>query len=482
MTSYELFARRVGLVGITNAIVSLRGLILIPILTKTLGADGYGIWSQITVTVSLFALLCTLGLGYAIIRFLAPEKDKEKVSKDFSSIFATTSLIALAVSGLIFVISQPLAIAVFGGVAAAFYIKISALLIFLAAIDNVMICYFTGFQQIKKYSIFVISQTVGELALIAYLVLSGFGLLGAIISLLSVRALTSVIAFLWIKSDIRISKPSLSAVKSYLPFSLPVLPISLCYWLINLGDRYVIGYFMGASAVGIYSASYGLGSLLAFFYAPLSAILFPAIVKSYENNKIPEVKTYVKYSLKFFLMFAIPSFFGLSVLSKSLLATLATSDFVEAYMVVSIVALAILLFYCSSINTNILYLFKETKRVGIIFGASALINVIMNIALVPRIGIMGAAIATLVTFMVHLFVISRSSSKRLSYGMDFKFIGKSIIASIPMAFAVWKLSPYGAINILISIGIAAAIYFGILILLKGFTREEFRFLRGLFKA
>jgi O-antigen/teichoic acid export membrane protein len=481
MTPYGLFARRVGLAGITNAIVSLRALILIPILTKTLGADAYGIWSQITVTVSLFAPLCTLGLGYAVIRFLAPEKDRGKVSKDFSSIFATTSLIALAVSGLVFGLSQSLAIAVFGGIAAAFYIKISALLIFLAAIDNLMINYFTGFQQIRKYSIFLISQTVGEVALIAYLVVSGFGLLGAIIAVLSVRALTSIVGFLWIESDIRPSKPSLSAVKSYLPFSLPLVPTALSYWLVNLGDRYVIGYFMGASAVGIYSASYSLGSLLAFFYAPLPAVLLPAMVKSYENDKIPEVKTYLKYSLKFFLMFAIPSFFGLSILARSLLTTLATSDFVGGYMIVPVVAFATLLFYCSSINTSILNLFKETKRVGIIFGASAVINVIMNIALVPKMGIMGAAVATLVAFLVQLLAVSRTSSRRLPYGVDFKFIGKSVVASIPMAFAVWKLNPHGAVNILISIAIATAIYFGILILLKGFTRDEFRFLRGLLR-
>jgi O-antigen/teichoic acid export membrane protein len=481
MTPYGLFARRVGLAGVANAIVNLRGLILIPILTKTLGADGYGIWSQIAVTVSLLVPICTLGLGIAITRFLAPEKDKEKVGRDFSAILAVASLIALGLSGLVFALSQPLAISVFGGIAAAFYIRISALLIFLAAVDNIMISYFQGFQQIRRYSVFLISQTVGELALIAWLVLSGFGLLGAIVSLLSVRAVTSLIGLWWIRSDIRIPRPSLSAIRPYLSFSLPIVPTSLCYWLVNVGDRYVIGYFMGAGAVGIYSASYGLGSLLVFFYAPLSAILLPAMVQSYENNSIGEVKTYLKYSLKFFLMFAIPSFFGLSILSKSLLTTLATSDFVEAYMVVPIVALATLLFYCSSVNTNILYLFKETKRVGVIFGAAAAINVIMNIALVPRIGIIGAAIATLVTFVVQLSVISRSSSKRLSYGLDFKFVGKSVIASIPMTVAVWKLNPYGAVHILISIGIAAAIYFGVLILLRGFTREEFRFLRRLFK-
>jgi O-antigen/teichoic acid export membrane protein len=47
MTEYKLFAQRVGLVGITNLIFSLRGLILIPISTKTLGADAYGIRSEV---------------------------------------------------------------------------------------------------------------------------------------------------------------------------------------------------------------------------------------------------------------------------------------------------------------------------------------------------------------------------------------------------------------------------------------------------
>jgi len=423
-----------------------------------------------------------LGLSYATTRFLAPEKDKKKVSKHFSSILATTSLIALAVSVLLFILSKPLATAVFGGADATFYIQISALLVFLTAIDQIMLNYFVGFQQIRRYSIFLILQTVGEVALICYLVLSGFGLFGAIISLLIAGALTSVIGFLWIRADIKISKPSFSAIKPYLPYTLPLLPTILCYWFISLGDRYVIGYFMGASAVGIYSAAYGLGAVLAFFYVPLSAVLFPAMVKSYESNKIPEVKTYLSYSLKFFLLFAIPSFFGLSILSKSLLVTLATSEFAEAYMVVSIVALATLLFHCSSFNTYILNLFKETKKVGIVFGASALINVVLNISLVPLMGIVGAAIATLVTFMIHLFVVSKLSSKRLSYDIDFKFIGKSIAASIPMAFAVWKLNPCGTVNILVSIAIAAAIYFGILALLRGFTREEFKFLKGFFKT
>jgi O-antigen/teichoic acid export membrane protein len=482
MNPYKKYAKNVGLVSIANIISTLKGFILLPILTKALGAELYGTWALILVTISLLAPLCTLELGFAIVRFLGAEKDKEKISKGFSSIFIATSLIALATSILLFVFSKSLAIAIFGSIDATFYIQISASLIFLAAIDQIMLDYFRAFQQMERYAGISILQTIGELLLTAYLVLSGFGLFGVIISLLIVRFIVSARVFLWITSQIKIVTPSFSVVKHYLPFSLPILPTALCYWLINLGDRYVIGYFMDAHAVGVYSASYALGALLAFFYAPIPIALFPVITNLYKNNNIRELKTHLKYSLKFFLMFAIPSFFGLSILSKSLLTTLTTSEFIGGYMIISIVALATILFCCGDITQLILMLFKKTKTVGLIYGASASVNVVMNIILVPLLGIIGAAIATLITFIIHPLILANISFKYLSFDIDFKFILKSIISSFIMVFIVWKLNPVSALDILISIGVAAGVYFGVLILLKGFTREEYRFLRDIVRS
>lgn len=482
MDTYKKYFKNIGIISIANVISTLKGFILLPILTKGLGAELYGTFSLILVTVSLLAPLCTLELGYAIVRFLGHEKDKGKISKGVSSIFVVTSLIALAVSILLFIFSKPLAIAFFSSIDAEFYIKISASFIFLTAIDQIMIEYFIAFQQMEKYAAFGIFQTIGEVILTSYLVLSGYGLFGAIISLLVVRAFASIIGFLWITSDIKISTPSFSMAKSYLPFTLPILLSAFNYWFINLGDRYVIGYFMDAAAVGIYSASYGLGGLLAFFSAPISIALLPAITNLYENNKIQELKTHLKYSLKFLLMFSIPSFFGISILSKSILTTLTTSEFVGGYMIAAIIALATILFNCSSINSQVLILFKETKKFAVIYGISASINMILNLILVPMIGIIGAAIATLITFMVHLFVVSTISFKKMSYDIDFKFIMKSIISSVIMTFVVWELNPYGAVNILITIIIATGVYFGVLVLLRGFTKDEYEFLKDIVRS
>jgi O-antigen/teichoic acid export membrane protein len=482
MNSYKKFTKDVGLVGVAQLVSSLKGLILLPILTKTLGAESYGIWAQIQATVSLLMPLALLQLGFAMTRFLAAEKDKAKISKGFSSIFAASSFTAFALSLLIFILAEPLAVAVFGGAGAAYFVKLAALLVLLMTLDQVIIEYFMAFRQMERYAVFSILQTVGEVLLIGYLVLSGYGLFGAIISLLIVKVIVFAAGVLVVGREVRISKPSFAVVKSYLGFSLPLLPTMLCIWIVNLSDRYVIGYFMNIEAVGIYSVAYNLGSLVALFFAPIASVLLPAITNLYENDKIQELKTHLKYSLKFYLMFAIPSLFGLSILSKSILTTLTTPEFVSGYLIVSIIALATILFNSSSVSMNVVVLHKRTKLVGAIYAISASINMAMNIILVPMIGISGAAIATLVTFSIHLVAVSFISFRSFPFYIDLKFIIKSVISSGVMGLIILKLSPVDTINILISIGIATAVYFGILILLKGFTKEEYMFLKDIVRA
>lgn len=478
---YKKFTKDTILASIANVVLALRWLILLPILSVTLGTEAYGIWSQIQVTIPLLVLFSMMALGTAMTRFLAGETDKGKVSTGFFSILAIVSLISILFSVLVFVLAEPFAAAVFGGAEAASFVKLAAFLVLLTTIDEVVIYYFVAFRQMGKYSIFIIGQAVGEIALVAYLVFSGFGLYGAIAALLVIRALLFIIGFLVVRPQIRLSAPSFSVMKPYLAFSLPLLPAGLCWWILNLSDRYIIGYFLGVAAVGIYSAAYVLGTVVSLFYTPLATVLFPAITHFYENNRIEEVKTHLKYTFKFYLMFSIPSIFGLSILAKSLLTTLATGEFIVGFSIVPIIVLAEVFMGCGSIIMVVPLLLKRTRVIGLIDGVGAAINVGMNIILVPLMGILGAAISTLTIFMLRLITYSIISFKQLSFEVDWKFIIKSVIASLIMGAVVWALSPTGAINILISIVAGAIIYFATLILLRGFTRQEYEFLRDILR-
>ena len=438
MPEYKLFAQRVGLTGIVNIIVSLRGLILLPILTKTLGTDLYGVWTLILVTIYLLMPLGLLGLSTAMIRFFAGERDKNKIRQDFYAVFTLITLFSVLVASIFFAFSEPLAIAFFGGSSSITFVRLLSPIIIITTLDVICIEFFRAFQQMKKYAGLLILQQILEIIFISYAILSGYSLFGALLSLIVVRAFLLLLGFLIINSQIGIGRPNLnlSVLKPYLSFSLPLIPATISYLIVNLSDRYVIGYFLGVASVGIYSAAYNIGSIVGIF----------------------------------------------AVLSKSLLATLTTSEFLSAYLIVPIVALAVILFNCRSVFFDVLTLLKRTKIIGLIYGIAALLNLILNIILVPVIGILGAAISTLLTFFIFAVIVGILSFTEIPFEIDVKFILKSVIASVPMAFVVWKLNPYGAVDIVIAVGIAAVIYFGVLILLRGFTKDEYGFLRDFVKS
>jgi O-antigen/teichoic acid export membrane protein len=281
--------------------------------------------------------------------------------------------------------------------------------------------------------------------------------------------------------EIGVKIPDFSKLKPYLHYGLPLVPSTIFAWIAASSDRYVIVYFLGLAPVGIYSAAYNISQAAIFmFLAPISFVLVPTLSRLYDDNKMEEVKTHLSYSLKYFLMFAIPVTFGVSVLAKQILTIIATSEFVyTGSLVMPFVALSMVLSGFYSIIGTVLILVKKTKIYGLIWGMAALTNLSLNIVLVPYIGILGAAIATLISCAIASVITVRLSFRYLRFEIGLTFIIKSIVAAVIMALILWQLNPIGTLNVLISIGVGAVIYFIILILLKGIEREELGFIKSL---
>ena len=85
MNEYVQFVKRIGIVGIANILISLSGLIFIPIITKNFSTADYGVWAQVNTTIALVPNIVNLGLPYTMVRFLAAEKDKSKIKTSFYS-------------------------------------------------------------------------------------------------------------------------------------------------------------------------------------------------------------------------------------------------------------------------------------------------------------------------------------------------------------------------------------------------------------
>lgn len=458
----------------------MQGIILLPLLTKTLGAHGYGIWAQVQVTISLVLGFVGLGLPYAMTRFLPAKIDKEEIQEEFYSVFCPVFFATLVVSITLIVAAESIAGVFFGG--ATDVVRITGLIILVWSLGGVFLGFFRAFRQMKRHALFTIADTYGQIGLIAYLVLNGYGVLSIVIAVLAIRVVISIILFLLIKRQIGIRKPRFSRIKEYLNFGLPAIPLGLSLWVVAASDRYVIGYFLGATLVGVYSAGYGLGAVPIMFAGVLNFVLPPTLSKLYDDGKMDEVKTLLSYSLKYSLAIGIPFVFGAAVLAEPILRLFSTTEIAShGYLVVPLVALSSLFFSAYVVIAHVLVLVKKTKILGLTWIIVALINLGLNIVAVPHLGILGAALTTLLAYSLALGIISYYSFKEFRFNVDWHFVLKSLAASGVMTLVIWLMHPGSNLATIITVIGGAAVYGVSLLLLKEPRKEEISFFRGLLR-
>ena len=480
--SFKTFIKDVGIIAFTQILTSLGGFLLLPIITKTLGSYDYGTWSQISITVYLLSPLALMGLSMGAVRYLSSETDKEKIREGFFSITIFVMFTGFIVSMLVFLLSDLLAATIFKDPNTTDLIKAGSFLILLSAIDQIAIFYFRIFRYIKIFSYLILFQVFGKLVLIFIFLNMGLGLLGVISAVLVIEILLFIIAMSIVISQIGFAIPRFSYISDYLKYSAPLTPISLIKWITDSSDRYMVGYFLGLSSVGVYSASYAIGNLVNLFVMPIQMILFPELSKLFDNGDIDKVKTYLSYSMRYFLFIAIPAVFGLYVLSKPILNILTTSEFASGSIVIPIIALSGLLAGVFQIVINITLIVKKTTFNMYIQIVAALLNIVFNFVLIPSIGILGAAIATLISYILMVIACIHISFKHITFDLNFIFISKCVVASSIMSIVVLSLDTDNIIELLIVSGLGAVIYPLILLSIKGFSKNELNMVKELYRG
>jgi len=477
--SSQKFIRDVGIIGITQVLTNLGAFFLLPLITKTLGPYDYGIWAQISTTISLLSPLALLGLSMAFVRFLAAEKDIARIREGFYSIFMFVLCSGIIVSLTVFALSDFLAITVFSDVTTSYYIKAGSFLILLSTLDMISLFYFRIFRQIRTFSILTVFQAFGKLFLILALLLAGFSILGVIGATLLVQGLIIIVSLVLIIHQIGFAIPKFDRLREFLTYGAPLTPNSLIRWITDSSDRYIVGLFIGLSAVGIYSAAYTIGNLVHLFIAPIQFILFPELSRLFDENKIETVRTYLSNSLQYFLLLTIPSVMGLSVLARPILEIFTTPEFTAGSNVIPFIALAGLFGGIFQIIINITHLFKKTQFNLFVHVIAAVTNLALNIILIPLIGILGAAIATLISYILMVILGISISFRDLSFDLGYAFILKCIVASGAMTVVLLVGNPKNIIQLIIAVLFGIATYIIMMVIMKGVGRKEYELVKAM---
>jgi len=248
---------------------------------------------------------------------------------------------------------------------------------------------------------FLLGLTLFDLALSLYFITAaGIGLEGRIFGILISKAVFGFFALfmLWKNGDIK-AKFSRQYMKSILIFGLPLLPHALGGIALHSSDQYFINEMLGKQELGIYSIAYRIGSVIMLLDISFSQVFSPYMMKTLKENSTSGLRQIVKisyaYAIGLFLCF------GLLVLVMPFLYDwFVEQRYSDGIRYVPLIALGYVFLGLYKIFTNYLFYLKKTYLIGIVTMLCALLNMALNYYLISWHGTIGAAEATLISFII----------------------------------------------------------------------------------
>jgi O-antigen/teichoic acid export membrane protein len=472
---YTVFGRQIVYVISGDIVTVVLGIIQIPIVTRALGSSQYGIWALIITAVSLITPFTGLSFSMSLIRFLAAEKDTDRIREDFLSAFTLVMLVGVIFSVLFFSFSGFFAKYILKDASLSIYFRLSSVLILLNSTLPVALAFFRRGSRIGMFNLLNLSWNVFQVGLTILFISLGYGLKGVIGAAILSAAALNVMGLYIILKEIGFRRPKFSNMKPYLKWGLPLTPNSAIQWIINASDRYIVNYFKGVSAAGIYNAADSLGGYASFALMPIGIVLFPIVSKTYDEGKTDECRDYLKYSFKYLMMLVIPSAVGLSMFAKRILLKLTTPQFISGSSVVALATLGALWLAVFQILIYVIQIVGKTHITIRLLSISAVLNIILNIILIPRMGIIGAELASVIAYVVLGALALIVTRNYLKFDLSLSFLIKSALSSGFMALCIWLINPQSVLMLLVSIIAGIFVYFTALILIRGFSKSELAF-------
>ncbi len=479
------FATDTIFVAASRLLVRLRGIITIPFLTKAYGVEGYGLFVQMGATSDLLAHLLGLRLAASCVRYLSGKRDDaEALTKGFGSLMSIlvvfNVLIFLAVYIFTVLRQGALSYALFGNSGYPNFVYLTFLWVISITIFELSLSFFRALGEIKRLSMIKLSHAAINVGLIIGLCFMNYELHSVIEALISSGFVFYVAILFIVTREHGFPKPNFSGTKQFLAFSLPLIPLTLLRWIINSSDRYFITHLVDLASTGIYSVCYAVGNLISVFSFPLFFVLFPAVSKHWDDKNIDMVRNYLGYSTSIFLLFSFPAATMLYFVSYPLLSIFLPPGFTLGADLVFLIALSTILAGIFQINAYIIYLVQKTKLMLIVSFLGAGINAFCNLQLIPSIGINGAAVSSIVSYLALCSIMAFWGKREIGHVLvKTKYVVKLILASLIMACLLSLFDIRTLVDLIVYPAMGIMVFVLMLVLLRTFSKEELSLFKGI---
>lgn len=413
-------------------------LFMVPLYTNVLTTSEYGTVDLIITTIGLLVPFFSLALGHAALRFTIDATSK----RGKQSIFNGITLHGLLVS-LILLLLYPIiqSVSIFSEYGIYF-----VLLMILNLFNDLYSQFARGVGLVKQYAINGIIMTLVTVSTnLLLLVVFDFRMDGYIISLI-MAVLISNLYLLFSISKILNLVPKffdVSLYKEMLNFSVPIIPNTVMWWLINGSTRYFLLYFIGAAGNGLFAVANKIPSIISMVTNIFMQAWQLSSFEEYHSDDKDKFYSSIfnGYSA---ILFIVGS--GILVVLKPALRVLVEQTFYESWTIVPFLIIGVIYQSFSAFLGTNYTASKNTKGTFTTSLYGGIISVISSLVLIPILGTIGAGISTSLSFIMMFVLRYVDTKKFVTINVDRKaFLGNNLILLVQ----IWLLFNFEGIFLIL---------------------------------
>jgi len=395
--------KNTSLYTIGNIIPKILAMVLLPVFTRYLTPGEYGILNYTNSIISFLYVLSLLSLNTFILRYYFKMENKIERKRLIGNI----SLFLLIYNFILLfleLILAPIVIDYFS-IKVAFkpYFLLALLNNFLNLFAVVPLIIFRLKEKALKFLILNLSKTLFSYGFsLFFIVVLDYGVLGRYYANI-LASIIFLLVYIYIIYKNAIFNINMKQIKTALKFSFPLVPGAFSYMIINLLDRIMLERFVPLDQMGIYSIGYTLGFAINVFVQGAYHAFEPLFFKNYGNDNFGYIYTKIK---SHYFSLAILLGFGVSIFSREIILIFTTPDYLKAYKIVPLIVIAAIFKAKYLVEATVTIASSNNKIITFATFGGALINIIVNLLFMPKIGIYAAALSTIASFVFITIVIN----------------------------------------------------------------------------
>jgi O-antigen/teichoic acid export membrane protein len=467
-------SRRRGIVGsswgyfTTQAVIMLAGFVSMPVLTRLLSKEEYGLLNLVWASVNILALIGRLGFPQAMTRFFVERQ--QQGARHLSDFCGAMLGGAFAVSALVGIITA-LSVGWIAGRAQPQYarcLQLACLVVVTRVVLSVIYQTYRAQERVFAFNLVQVFSRFGTLALaMAFLFLvraTAYEVILATLigeSVVLVASLADLIGRGIVAWPTRAASwPAIALATAY---GLPLVLATSSSFILEYGDRFMIQRFLGLDAVANYAVPYDLvQNVAAAVFSSVNLAVVPIVLRVWTEEGSEAATRLLSQLATYLLALAIPLAALLLMLNENLILLLASGKYSGSAGLTPYLLPGVFMGELNFLFAVPLMIEKDTRALAVITLLAGALNLLLNLVLLPRWGLPGAGVATTVSYAAltgATWLWSRPVSP-LRLRLRYAVIAKSAIATGIMVAA---LASRGPVSSHLAMDLAVRGAFGVMI-------------------